>query len=163
MPFHKYWVERGARDEVKDVEFLGSEAAEPAPGVVKSLDSSDFVIIGPSNPITSVGPILAVEKIRLALRRNSDKVLAVSPVLGDAPVSGPTADLMKGLGHEVNPPGVADIYRDIASLFLLHEEDRRLIGEIEKLGMRAHSADILVPDLSSRIRLAKKILDIIDY
>lgn len=163
MTFHEYWVERGAEDEVRDVKFMNHESADPAPGVLESLNDSESIIIGPSNPITSVGPILAIDETRSALERNREKVIAVSPVLGDAPVSGPTGDLMRGLGHEVSPTGVANIYKDFVGLFMLNEGDEDFATEIKDLGMEVSLADILIPDLSSRISLAEEILEVIDY
>lgn len=162
MSFHRFWVARRAKDKVRDVKFLNSEKASPAPGVVDALDESEFIIIGPSNPITSLGPITAVEGIRSALERNRNKILAVSPVIGDAPVSGPTGVLMEGLGYEVNPINVAEIYRDFVSMFIMHEGDRTLSSEIENLGMEVFLEDILMPDISARVRLARDILRVLD-
>ncbi|KXA95665.1 hypothetical protein AKJ65_01115 [candidate division MSBL1 archaeon SCGC-AAA259E19] len=163
MSFHRFWVARRAKDRVREVKFLNSEKASPAPGVVEALDESEFIIIGPSNPITSLGPVLAVEGIRSALVRNRSGVLAVSPVIGNAPVSGPTGVLMEGLGYEVNPVSVAEIYQDFVSMFFLHEKDRNFSSEIENLEMDVFLEDILMPDLSSRIKLAQRILRTLGY
>lgn len=163
MSFHDFWVARGGEVKVRDVHFQGSREASPAPGVVEAQDDSDSIVIGPSNPITSLGPILSVEGIREALERNREKVLAVSPVIGDAPVSGPTGVLMGGLGHEVSPVSVARIYRDFVSDFVLHEEDEEMVPKIEDMGMEVHLADILIPDLKSREELAREILRILGY
>ncbi|KXA91160.1 hypothetical protein AKJ63_01830, partial [candidate division MSBL1 archaeon SCGC-AAA259D18] len=163
MSFHQFWVVRKAKDKVQDVEFLNSEQASPAPDVVDALDESEFIIVGPSNPITSLGPILAVGGIRSALERNRSKVLAVSPVIGDAPVSGPTGVLMRGLGYGVSPVSVAEIYREFVSMFVLHEEDKTISSEIENLKMEVFLEDILMPDFSSRIELAQKILQMLGH
>lgn len=163
MLFHEYWVERQARDEVKDVKFHGASEAKPAPKVIETLKDSEKIIIGPSNPITSLGPILSIKEIREYLEENREKVLAISPVIGEAPVSGPTGNLMRGLGHEVTSVGVARIYRDFVKMFVLHEEDEPMIGRVEDLGMSVFSKDILIPDFSSRVSLAEEILSIIDY
>lgn len=157
MSFHQFWVARKAEDKVQDVEFLNSNQVSPAPGVVDTLDESEFIIIGPSNPFTSLGLIVAVEGIRSALGRNRSKVLAVSPMIGDDPVSGSTGVLMRELGYEVSPVSVAEIYRDFVSIFVLHEEDRTISSEIENLKIEVFLKDILMPDLSSRIGLAQRI------
>lgn len=163
MSFHEFWVERRAKVEVRDVNFLNADEAEPAPGVVEALDESKSIVVGPSNPITSLGSMLSLSGIRSALRRNREKILAVSPVLGDAPVSGPTGVLMRGLGYEVSPISVAEIYEEFVNMFLLHEEDESMASNIEDLGMEVLLADINLPDFSSRVQLAEKILDILEY
>jgi LPPG:FO 2-phospho-L-lactate transferase len=161
LTFHEFWVARRARDRVIGVRFEGSELAHPAPGVLRSIDESDAVIIGPSNPVTSIGPILSVREIRSALRRNREKTIAVSPVIGRAPVSGPAGVLMSGLGHEVSAVGVARMYRDVAGLMLIDRRDAGLAGAVEEKGMRARVSDLLMPDVQSRKRLAGEILKII--
>lgn len=161
MSFHEFWVARGAEDEVRDVNFRGAVEAAPAPGVVSALEDSEFIVIGPSNPVTSLGPILAIDDIKEVLERNRHKTLAVSPVLGDAPVSGPTGVLMEGLGYEVTPVSVARIYSDFVSMFMLHEGDKTMVSEIEDLGMDVYLADLLMPDLSARIDLAREVLGVL--
>lgn len=163
MPFHKYWVARGGKDKVKDVNYLNAENAKPAPGVIDSLKKSDNIIIGPSNPITSLGPILSIDKIRSTLEKNREKVLAISPVIGDAPVSGPTGNLMDGLGYEVTSVGVARIYQDFVDTFFVHEEDEDMVSKIEDLGLDVCLADILISDMSSKVELAEKVLEVIEY
>lgn len=163
MSFHEFWVERGAEDEVLDVSFEGAEDASPAPGVLEALNDSDFIIIGPSNPITSLGPILAIDIIRESLMENRDRVLAVSPVIGDSPVSGPTGVLMDGLGFEVSPQGVAEIYKDFVQSFVIHEKDSSFVRDIADRGIHVFLRDILIPDMSSKLELAREILQIINY
>jgi LPPG:FO 2-phospho-L-lactate transferase len=161
LSFHEFWVARRARDRVKDVKFDGVELARAAPGVLDAIRESDAVIIGPSNPVTSIGPIVAIEEIREALVREREKILAVSPIVGKAPVSGPAGALMTGLGYEVSPLGVANIYRDFVRTLVVDRRDAELAEEIEKLNMRVVLEDIVVPDLSARIRLAKRVLEVI--
>lgn len=163
MSFHEFWVVEGAEVNVTDVNFLMSDRASPAPGVIETLDESDSIVIGPSNPITSLGPILSIEGIRKALERNREKILAVSPVVGDSPVSGPTGVLMDGMGHEVSPLGVARIYKDFVRHFMLHEEDEKFSSEIEDIGLNVHLEDILMPNLPKRRELSRKILRVLDY
>ncbi len=163
MPFHEFWVERGGNDRVSHVNFVGSENAGPAPGVIEALEESHSIIIGPSNPVTSLGPILAIEDIDRTLRKNKEKVIAVSPVIGDSPVSGPTGVLMDGLGFDVNPDGVAEIYEDFVGSFIIHEGDSSFISDIEDRSMNVFLQDILIPDFPSRKKLAQEILEIINY
>jgi LPPG:FO 2-phospho-L-lactate transferase len=161
LSFHEFWVARRARDRVKGVKFDGVELARAAPGVLDAIRESDAVIIGPSNPVTSIGPIVAIEEIREALVREREKILAVSPIVGKAPVSGPAGALMTGLGYEVSPLGVANIYRDFVRTLVVDRRDAELAEEIEKLNMKVVLEDIVVPDLSARIRLAKRVLEVI--
>lgn len=158
MSFHEFWVARRAADRVTRVSFEGAEEASPAPGVVEAIESASGIVVGPSNPVTSIGPILAIKEIHDALARNRGKVLAVSPVVGDKPVSGPTGALMEGLGHEVSPAGVARMYRGVVSKFLLHQEDDHLAPKIEGFDMQVFFANLLMPDHASRVRLARKVL-----
>lgn len=163
MPFHEFWVVRRARDEVKNVDFLRADEATPGPGVVEAIEDSQSIVIGPSNPVTSIGPILGIEGINTALEKNRGKVLVVSPVLGNAPVSGPTGALMRGLDMEVSPLGVARIYRDVAGNFMLHRNDEDFSKEINNLGMSTFVDDLMMSDKDSRIKLARGVLRSLDY
>jgi LPPG:FO 2-phospho-L-lactate transferase len=160
MQFHEFWVVRRAKDRVRGIKFEGAEKAKPAPGVLEALEKSEVIIIGPSNPVTSVGPILAVKEIREALERSREKVIAISPIVGNAPVSGPAGVLMEGIGYEVNPLGVARIYQEVASAMFIDRRDEKLAGPIEELGIRVVPADLLIPDLPSRVRLAREVLSL---
>ncbi len=163
ISFHEFWVTRRGKVNVKDVVFVDSDKAEPAPGVLEALGDSDHIVIGPSNPVTSLGPILSVKRIKSFLKGCKDKVVAISPLLADKPVSGPAGVLMKGLGYEVSPVSVANIYKDFVDSFFIHDEDKDLKPEIESLGLNVFVTDILMPDLSSRVNLSKKLLDFLDY
>jgi len=161
LSFHEFWVTRRARDHVTDVKFEGIELARPAPEVLNTIRESDAVIIGPSNPMTSIGPIVAIKEILETLVQKRDKVLAVSPIVGGAPVSGPAGVLMKGLGYDVSPFGVARIYEDFVGTLVIDLKDAGFAAGIEKLGIKVALEDIVIPDLSARTKLAKKILEII--
>jgi LPPG:FO 2-phospho-L-lactate transferase len=161
LSFHEFWVARRARDCVTDVKFEGIEFARPAPGVLDTIRKSDAVIIGPSNPVTSIGPIVAIKEIREELVQMREKVLAVSPIVGGVPVSGPAGALMKGIGCEVSPSGVARIYEDFVGTLVIDRKDAELVAGIEKLGIKVALEDIVIPDLSARTKLAKRLLEII--
>lgn len=160
MQFHKFWVVRRAKDRVRGVKFEGAENAKPALGVLEALERSEVIIIGPSNPVTSIGPILSVKEIREVLSSNRERVVAVSPIVGNAPVSGPAGILMEGLGYEVNPVGVAQLYRGITDTLVLDRADQRFGQVITELGMKAMFASTLMPDHVARVRLAREILAI---
>ncbi|MBS3815306.1 MAG: 2-phospho-L-lactate transferase [Hadesarchaea archaeon] len=163
MSFHEFWVEKNAENEVKEVNFINSENASPAPGVIKAIDESSGVVIGPSNPVTSINPILSIEEIRVALERNKEKVLSISPVLGEAPVSGPTDVLMRGLGYEVNPFSVAEMYKDFVSEFMIHESDEKWVEKISDLGIRVTIRNILMNSNTEKRKLAQEMLEQLDY
>ncbi|MFH1821186.1 MAG: 2-phospho-L-lactate transferase [Methanobacteriota archaeon] len=160
ISFHEFWVARRARDRVKSVTFDGAESAKPAPGVLDAVQKNEAVIIGPSNPVTSIGPIVAIEDIRSALRRVREKVIAVSPIIGGAPVSGPAGVLMEGIGYEVSPLGVAQIYKDFVGTLVIDRRDEEFAPKIEEIGVKTSSTDLLMPDTASRVRLAREILTI---
>ena len=160
ISFHEFWVARRARDRVKSVKFEGAEFASPAPGVLEAIDDSEAIIIGPSNPVTSIGPILAVKEIGSTLKREREKVIAVSPIVCGAPVSGPAGVLMEGLGYEVSPIGVARMYKEFANMLVIDEKDDGLATEIDKLGVKVFSTNLLMPDLASRVKLARTILSL---
>ncbi|MDH5443325.1 MAG: 2-phospho-L-lactate transferase [Hadesarchaea archaeon] len=160
MQFHEFWVRRRAADKVKDVSFEGVEEAKPAPGVLEAIKTAKAIIIGPSNPVTSIGPILAIEDIREEIIRNRERVVAVSPIVGSAAVSGPAGELMRGLGYRVNPLGVAKMYRGIIGTLVLDWSDRGRARAVEEFGINAAFADLLMPNIASRVRLAREVLGI---
>lgn len=160
LSFHDFWVARRARDRVRSVTFEGVELAGPAPGVLEAIHDSEAIIIGPSNPVTSIGPIVAVEEIRAALKRRREKVIAVSPIVGGAPVSGPAGVLMEGLGFEVSPVGVAQICKDFVKTLVIDRRDDELGRQIDKLGVKVFSTDLLMPDIASRAKLARMVLSL---
>jgi len=160
MQFHEFWVVRRAKDRVRGVKFEGAEDAKPTPGVIEALGRSEVIIIGPSNPVTSIGPILAVKEIREALSNNREKVVAVSPIVGNAPVSGPAGVLMEGLGYEVSPAGVARLYCEVADTLVLNRADEQFGQAITELGMKVAFTDTLMPDHATRVGLAREILAI---
>ena len=160
MSFNEFWVRRRAADKVKNVNYEGVEEAKPAPGVLEAIKTAKLIIIGPSNPVTSIGPILAIEDIKEEIIRNRERVVAVSPILGNAAVSGPAGELMRGLGYKVSPLGVAKMYRGIIGTLVLDWSDRKRARAVEEFGISAAFADLLMPNIASRVRLAREVLGI---
>ncbi len=160
MSFHEFWVARRARVRVVGVKFRGIKKAEPAPGVVDAIRKSRAVIIGPSNPVTSIGPILHLRKIGRMLQTNRHKVLAVSPIIGRSPVSGPAGKLMRALGIEVSPFGVAKIYRNYISTLLIDTSDSGQADKIRSLGVQPVLAKLHMKTLKDKIVLARKVLSV---
>ena len=161
MHFEEYLVKRGAKDRVLNVVFEGSESSQPAPGVIESIKDASGVILCPSNPIVSIGPILAVRGIREALKSTKARVVAISPIIGGATIKGPADKLMRGLGIEVSAYSVAFLYRDFLDVFIFDEVDKKEKERIEGLGVKAVTAHTVMRSLQDKAELAKLALEAI--
>ena len=157
--FQEYLVKRAAKDEVLGVEFIGAKSANPAPGVVESIMEAEMVIICPSNPVVSIGTILAVNSVRDAIRRTDAKKVAISPIIAGAPVKGPADKLLRGLGFEVSAYSVAKLYSDFLGTFILDAADSAEKDKIEKLGIEVKVTNTIMRTLEDKIRLAKTVLE----
>jgi LPPG:FO 2-phospho-L-lactate transferase len=158
LEFQTYFVRRRAQDEVLGVEFQGANDARPAPGVLRAIRSASAIVFCPSNPIISIGPILAVPGIRQAIRRRKCPAAAISPIIGGRALKGPAADMMRGMGMEVSALGVARMYRGLVDLFVLDRADKRLAPEVEKLGMRAVVTNTIMTGAAQKKALARAVL-----
>ena len=156
--FEEYFVKRGGHDEVLGVEFLGGDRAKPAAGVLEAIRDAEKVIVCPSNPIVSIGTILAVNGVRDALRRTDAKKVAVSPIIAGAPVKGPADKLMRGLGFEVSAFSVAELYSDFLDTFVLDVADSAERDRIEKLGVEVEVTNTLMKSLEDKVELARTVL-----
>jgi len=152
--FQEYFVKRGAQDTVIDVVFEGSEKAQPSPGVVESILNAEAIIVCPSNPIVSIGTILSVRNVRSALRETKAKVVAISPIVGSAPIKGPADKLMRGLGLEVSAYSVARLYSDFLDVFIIDNTDQADKERIEELGLRVVVTDTIMKGLHEKVQLA---------
>ena len=159
ISFQEYFVRRRQEDDVKALRFDGSEQARPAPGVLEAIRSADGIIIAPSNPLVSIGPILAVPGIRDALVETDAKVAAVSPIIGGRALKGPADRMLESLGHESSATGVAKLYEDLLDVLVLDEEDRALAPEVEALGIRPVVTNTIMRDAASRRALAEATLE----
>jgi LPPG:FO 2-phospho-L-lactate transferase len=157
--FQEYLVKRGAKDEVFGVEFLGADNAKPAAGVMESVVNAELVIVCPSNPIVSIGTVLAVKGVRDALRQTNAKKIAISPIIAGAPIKGPADKLLKGLGLEVSAYSVAKLYADFLDTFILDTADSAEKDRIEKLGIEVKVTNTIMRTLEDKIRLAETVLE----
>ncbi len=157
--FEEYFVKRGGKEEVLGVEFLGSDRAKPAAGVLESIRDAELVIVCPSNPIVSIGTILAVNGVRGALRHADAKKVAISPIIAGAPVKGPADKLLRGLGFEVSAYSVAKLYSDFLDTFILDVADYAERGRIEKLGIEVKVTNTVMKSLEDKIELARTVLE----
>lgn len=158
ISFQEYFVKNRWADDVRGVFFAGAEKSRPAPGVVESIRDANAVIICPSNPVTSIGPILAVPGIRAALRETKAPVVAISPIIGGSPFSGPADKLMTAMEMEVSAYGVAKIYSDFLDVIFIGAEDKELKTRIEEIGIRTVIAPIQIASLDDKKRLARQVL-----
>ena len=157
--FEEYFVKRSCKDEVLGVEFLGADKAKPAMGVLEAIREAERVIVCPSNPIVSIGTILAVNGVRDALRRAEAKKVAVSPLIAGAPVKGPADKLLRGLGFEVSAYSVAKLYSDFLDTFILDEADSAEKDRIEELGVEVTVTNTLMKSLEDKVALARTVLE----
>ena len=159
MHFEEYFVKKQCKDEVLDVEFDGAAAAKPSPEVVKSILDAETVIVCPSNPIVSIGTILAIDGIRDALKRTKATVVAVSPIVAHATIKGPADKMMRGLGIEVSAFGVAKLYADFLDMIVVDQKDALDKKRIERIGVKAKVANTVMKSLADKVALAKIVLE----
>jgi LPPG:FO 2-phospho-L-lactate transferase len=162
LSFQEYFVKKRWSSAVEAVRFIGAESSKPTPGVLEAIRQSVAVVMAPSNPITSIGPILAVSEIRKALCHSVVTVVGVSPIIGAAAISGPAHKLMAASGLEPSAFGVADSYRDLLNRFVIDSEDRALRGRIEGLGIRVLETSIRMTSRADKRRLAREVLALIE-
>ncbi len=158
ISFQEYFVKRHFKDDVRSVRFAGAESAQPAPGVEEAILSADAVLLAPSNPITSIGPMLAVGGIREALRKTSAPVAAMSPIVGGAAVSGPAGALMSAHGLPVSIAGVARAYEDFLDLLIVDSRDGVAAEALRQTGLQVHTANTIMKNEEDRIQLAHQVL-----
>ena len=161
MHFQVYWVQRGARDEVKAIRYEGADDAAPAPGVIEAVAAADAVLICPSNPVVSIGPILALPGMRDAVRARRDRVAGVTPIVAGAPLRGMADRLMPAAGLEVTALGAGRAYADLLSGWVVDERDAGLADRIEsELAVRVAVTDAVMHDDEAAERLARQALDL---
>lgn len=151
--FQEYFVRERLGLPLRAIQFAGIEAARPTPEVLSALKHADLVIIGPSNPLISIAPIISV--IGPHMRR--ERTVAITPIVRGTALKGPTVEMMQALGHAPNPVEVARMYRDVTAAFVLDSRDQELTGELDALGLRTLALDTVMTDGGGR--LAAEILE----
>jgi len=159
IPFQDYMVRLGTDADVRAIRFDGLESARPAPGVLEALSEAEIIVIAPSNPFVSVGPILAVPGVREALAESPARRVAVTPIVAGDVIKGPAAKMLRSLGHEVSALGVARIYRDLIDLFVLDEQDAELAPAIRALGLECLVTDTIMSTPERKAALAQAVLE----
>ena len=158
ISFQEYFVKHRWQPEVKRVFYAGIEHSKPATGIVEALGDAEGIIRCPSNPITSIGPILAVPGMRDAVKQSPAPVVGVSPIIGESAISGPAHKLMAAQGWEVSAYGVARGYADLLDGFFIDTEDEKHQGRIEALGVKAVTTSIRMDSSAEKRRLARELL-----
>ena len=163
FPFQQWFVARAHRDPVDRVRYEGAADARPAPGVLEALHEADLILIAPSNPFVSIGPIVAVERIRSALERRRVPCVAVSPLIGGQAVKGPAAEMVQRLQGGTTPAHVAQCYPGLIDALVIDEADADEAEALAALGVRPVVTQTLMLDAATRRRLAEAALDAVAF
>ncbi|HSO93378.1 MAG TPA: 2-phospho-L-lactate transferase [Candidatus Dormibacteraeota bacterium] len=161
LHFQEYFVREATRPVVREIYWTGLESSTPGPGVLEAIRDARTILIAPSNPIISIGPILRVPGVREALVSAREKTVAVSPLIGGRAIKGPTVALMQAQGARPDALGVAELYRDIASGFVLDSVDGELSNSISGLGYRVATLSTMLDEVSEAIMVASAALEVI--
>jgi len=161
LSFEEYFVQRWYHDPVESVRYAGAADAQPAPGVVDAILTSDIVLVAPSNPVSSIFPILAVPGIREALRQTKAIVAGISPIVAGAPVSGPAGILMAAQNLPVSISGIAEIYGDFLDVLIADNRDQQAAEQLRSTTLKVRCTNTLMRSLSDRAALARAVLDFI--
>ena len=158
LGFQEYFVQHQHDVVATDVRLEGIDAARPAPGVLDALDRAERVVIAPSNPIVSIGPVLAVPGVRGAVEARRADVVAVSPIIAGAALKGPADRLLRELGHESSVVGVARLYAPLAATLVVDEADAALAAAVEAEGVRCVVAPTIMRDPAAAAALGEVVL-----
>lgn len=159
LEFQEYFVRERCEPEVTGISFEGADAATPAPGVLDAIEAAHVVVVCPSNPVVSIGPVLAVPGIRAALVRHPF-VVAVSPILGGRTVKGPADKMLESLGHGSSATSVARMYADFCDHFVVDHGDTGELEAIESLGIACSALDTMMTDGTASEKLARSLLSL---
>jgi LPPG:FO 2-phospho-L-lactate transferase len=159
MHLQEYFVRRRCEPRVVDISFDNIEHAKPAAGVKNAILDADLVILCPSNPFISIGPILAVPGIREMLSETEATVIAITPIIGGKAMKGPAADMLRDLGYEVSAGAVARIYCDFLDVFVLDEVDAELQAEIKANGPRVITTNTVMNTAEEKAELARRVVE----
>ncbi len=160
LHFQEYLVKRRAEPVVRGIRFDGVENARPAPGVLQTIEESACIVICPSNPLISIGPILAVPSIRDALRARKKDVIAVCPIVGGKSLKGPSDKMLTQLGYRASAEGVAKLYADFTGTFVIDPLDKAQKEVISSLGMKVEVVPTVMNTRAQKRKLARAILSL---
>jgi LPPG:FO 2-phospho-L-lactate transferase len=161
LHLQEFWVKYKGRPRVSDVRYNYRSGAAASRTVIDSLNQSQLILIAPANPVSSIGPIVALSDIRKALVRNRQKVIAISPLIKGKAITGPAIKYMRAIGLESSSVGVAKYYLEFVSKFVISNEDRSLEQEIGKLGMEVYETNTKMKTKRDAVRLASYLLKLV--
>src|SRR5712664_1564931 len=160
LHFQEYLVKRRAEPAVGGIHFVGMEDARPAKGVLEAIRDANRILICPSNPLISIGPILAVRGIREALRARKETVIAVCPIVGGKSLKGPSDKMLAELGHDPSALGVAKLYADFTGIFVIDPADKTQAETIRELGMKVEVVPTVMKTRAQKTKLARALLSL---
>ena len=160
LDFQEYFVKNRTRDKVTDVVYAGAEKAEPTPGIIEAIRTAERIVLCPSNPILSIGPILAINPIRKELTKTKALVIGVSPLVAGKTLKGPADRILKSLGHRASALGVAELYKDFLSHFIIDEADKKEQPQIEQLNIKVTVTNTIMKNAADSVRLAETVLSV---
>jgi LPPG:FO 2-phospho-L-lactate transferase len=160
LHFQEYLVQRRAEPMVRGIRFEGVERARPGLGVIEAIREAQHIVICPSNPLISIGPILAVPGIREALRERKKEVIAVCPIVGGKSLKGPSDKMLAQFGHESSARGVAKLYADFTGTFVIDPADKSQADTIRMMGMEVAIVPTVMKTLAQKRTLARAILNL---
>ncbi|HSD10717.1 MAG TPA: 2-phospho-L-lactate transferase CofD family protein, partial [Candidatus Binatia bacterium] len=160
LPFQEYFVRRRARDPVARLSYRGLGAARPTPGVLEAIRHADLLLLPPSNPFTSIRPILGVGGVERALRERRAPLVAVSPVAAGRAVRGPLGGMLRAAGYSVSPVSIAAVYRGLLDGMVIDSTDAALRAELERKGIAVVAADIRMDTMARSLSVARTTLEL---
>jgi LPPG:FO 2-phospho-L-lactate transferase len=157
--FQEYFVALRHEVPIDGLRFEGAATSTPAPGVLAALAEASTIIIAPSNPLVSLGPLWSVPGLADAVKARRSNVVAVSPIVDGAALKGPAARMLTELGHEASVVGVAKLYKDLASVLVIDHADAHLANQVESTGMRCVVTDTIMSSPEVSAALASTVLE----
>ena len=160
MHIQEYWVKHRAELGISNIRYKGIEQAIPSGKALEAIRNSDIIVIAPGNPISSIGPITSIHAIRKELSLRKEKVVAVSPLIGNAALSGPASKYMNAMGIESSPIGIASHYADFVSNLVISESDKKYENQIRNIGVNVYKTNIIMDNEQDEINLSNYILNL---
>lgn len=160
MHIQEYWVKHRAELGISNIRYKGIEQAIPSGKALEAIRNSDIIVIAPGNPISSIGPITSIRAIRKELSLRKEKVVAVSPLIGNAALSGPASKYMHAMGIESSPIGIASHYADVVSNLVISESDKEYENQIRNIGVNVYKTNIIMDNEQDEINLSNYILNL---
>jgi LPPG:FO 2-phospho-L-lactate transferase len=158
----EFWVKHRGRPKVTGIRYENASKATANPAALDAIKRCHAVVIAPANPVSSIGPIVALADLRNVLAQNRDKVIAISPLIGGKAVSGPAVKYMRALRVEASSFGVAKYYRNFVSKFIISKEDHRMKSQIEALDMRVYETNITMRTKRDEVSLSRRLLRLVE-